>query len=384
MTHTHNDVTLTKAEVFVFRAPIDTPVRTSFGIMRERPAVFVRLEDKDGACGFGEAWCNFPACGAEHRGRLLETILFPLVLNIPFQSPSQLIALLEKKTRVLRLQCDESGPLAQCMASLDIAMWDLFARREGKALHAYLNSTSKKSVPVYASGINQKDALDTLLQCREEGFSSFKFKIGFDEESDLRTVHTLFQTLLDHESLATDVNQAWDFPTALRMAKRLADFPLLWIEEPLGCDAPPSQWLHLKEKSSLSLAAGENFRSKKTYQTFLENPYLGVIQPDICKWGGISHTIAFVRQCLAKKIRYCPHFLGGAIGLAASAHVLSALGGDGLLEVDVNPNPLRSRLNSSSPVHDGSFHLSEKAGLGIEPPFEEIESMRTFYAKCAA
>ena len=48
--------------------------------MRERPAVFVRAENADGAVGWGEIWCNFPACGAEHRVRLLDTVVAPLLI----------------------------------------------------------------------------------------------------------------------------------------------------------------------------------------------------------------------------------------------------------------------------------------------------------------
>ena len=58
-----------KIEAFVFRAPIEIPVQTSFGIMRDRAAVFVRVKDSDGAEGWGEIWCNFPTVGAEHRAR---------------------------------------------------------------------------------------------------------------------------------------------------------------------------------------------------------------------------------------------------------------------------------------------------------------------------
>ena len=61
---------LARAEIFVFRAPIATPVRTSFGVMHDRPAVLLRLEDADGAHGWGEAWCNFPACGDRKSTRL--------------------------------------------------------------------------------------------------------------------------------------------------------------------------------------------------------------------------------------------------------------------------------------------------------------------------
>jgi D-galactarolactone cycloisomerase len=63
-------LTVERLDVFVFRAPSDPPVQTSFGIMRDRPAVLVRLTDVDGAVGWGEIWCNFPTVGAEHRARM--------------------------------------------------------------------------------------------------------------------------------------------------------------------------------------------------------------------------------------------------------------------------------------------------------------------------
>ena len=56
-------------DVFVYRAPIDIPVMTSFGQMYDRPAVIVRLRDADGHIGWGEIWCNYPTCGAEHRAK---------------------------------------------------------------------------------------------------------------------------------------------------------------------------------------------------------------------------------------------------------------------------------------------------------------------------
>ena len=81
-------INLTRVQTFFYRAPIQTPVQTSFGIMRDRPAVFVRVEDHEGVVGWGEAWCNFPACGAEHRARLLDTVLAPLVLQRQFSNPA--------------------------------------------------------------------------------------------------------------------------------------------------------------------------------------------------------------------------------------------------------------------------------------------------------
>ena len=67
--------------VSVFRAPIDRPVRTAFGVMTDRPAVIVRAVERDGTTGFGEVWSNFPQCGAEHRARLVKSALVPLLLD---------------------------------------------------------------------------------------------------------------------------------------------------------------------------------------------------------------------------------------------------------------------------------------------------------------
>ena len=66
-------------------------------------------------------------------------------------------------------------------------------------------------------------------------------------------------------------------------------------------------------------------------------------------------------------LRYCPHYLGAGIGLLASAQVLAAAGGDGLLEVDANPNALRSGLAPMlDHVVDGRVSLGEGPGLGVD------------------
>ena len=72
-----NTATLARVEAHVFRTPIKDPVRTSFGTMTERSAVFVRVEDSDGARGWGEIWCNFPNAAAEHRALLFADIVVP-------------------------------------------------------------------------------------------------------------------------------------------------------------------------------------------------------------------------------------------------------------------------------------------------------------------
>src|SRR5690625_5051211 len=182
---------LRRIETFVLRAPISEPVRTSFGIMHDRPAVIIRIEDDDGAYGWGEVWCNFPSCGAEHRALLLDTVFAPRLLGRRFDSPADVTASLLRDTHALRLQTREEGPFDQVISGLDIALWDLAARRRGEPLHRLLGGAGATAVPVYASGINPQGAADTVARSRAAGHYAFKVKIGFQPEQDEQTLAAL-------------------------------------------------------------------------------------------------------------------------------------------------------------------------------------------------
>ena len=72
---------------------------------------------------------------------------------------------------------------------------------------------------------------------------------------------------------------------------------------------------------------------------------------------------------------YCPHYLGGGIGLMASAHLLAASGQDGLLEMDVNPNPLRTEaLSGALTPQEGWVSLSDSPGLGFTPDLAAMKA----------
>ncbi len=374
---------LRSAEVFVLRAPVDEPVRTSFGIMRDRPAVLLRVEDEDGFWGWGEAWCNFPSCGAEHRGRLLAETVLPPALGAAWHEPGQLVRHVACKLHILRLQADEPGPMDQALACLDIALWDLAARRAGAPLHELLGDAAMSAMPAYASGINHPGVAETVNRMRKAGYRAFKVKIGFGREQDEANIRAALDTLLPGERLAVDANQAWTLEQALEILPRLREYPLLWVEEPLACDRPAEEWASLAASGSFSLAAGENMRSIATFEAAIAAAAIRVIQPDVCKWGGLTGCLRVARAALAAGLHYCPHYLGGGIGLLASAHLLAAVGGDGLLEVDCSPSPLRELLAEPFPrLEGGRFILSHEPGLGVAPDMDAVEAMLTFHARC--
>lgn len=371
-------LSITAADIFVLRAPIDTPVRTSFGIMNDRPAVLVRLEDADGVTGWGEIWCNFPTCGAEHRANLAHSVIAPLLLGNSFATPRDAWQYLTDKTAILALQTDEPGPLAQTVSGFDIALWDIEARKQKKPLHSILGKAGMTRMPAYASGINPQDVDKTIARARAEGYNIFKLKVGFGQAIDQKNLAAATSMLLPHESLAVDANQAWDLPAALDALSMLNPLPLLWLEEPLRCDAPLEDWSVLAKAADMPLAAGENIRSHDAFTRTVESETIHTIQPDICKWGGLSQCRQVAQKALLKQKRYCPHYLGGGIGLMASAHLLAATGGNGMLEIDCNPNILRNELIKPYPkLEDGFFVLTEAEGLGVETDMSTVRKYAT-------
>lgn len=359
---------LRNIEARVYRAPIETPVVTSFGVMRDRPMVLVRVEDEDGLEGWGEAWCNFPTVGAEHRARLVETVIAPLLLGRPYETPQEAFRHLVAHTAVLALQSGETGPLAQAIAGADIAIWDLVARRAGEPLWRLLGGRSPR-LRVYASGINPTDPEKVALTRREEGYTAFKLKVGFGAERDVANLQALRSALGDEAELMVDANQGWTLDQAAEIAPRLEAFAPRWLEEPLRADAPWNDWQVLGRHTRIPLAAGENLASDDAFDAALHAEALDVVQPDMAKWGGFSGCLPVARRVLSAQLRYCPHFLGGGVGLLASAHLLAAAGGDGLLEIDANPNPLRTALSGPlAKVRDGYVTLGDDPGLGpIDP-----------------
>jgi D-galactarolactone cycloisomerase len=368
--------TIRGIQAFCYRYPLITPVVTSFGEMRDRPAVFVRVEDADGQTGWGEVWCNFPAVGAEHRTRLINDMLAPMLIGRTVTRPSEVFEQLSSATSVLALQSGEHGPFAQAIAGLDIALWDLFAKRAKTPLWRLLGGTTGR-MRVYASGLNPAGCVEQAEAAARRGHRAFKLKIGFNAEKDRRNLRDL-RKLAGDGFLAADVNQGWGIEQALQLAPALEEFNLAWLEEPLRADRPWSEWRSLQKRLTIPLAGGENIAGRENFAMALSEGVLTVVQPDAAKWGGITGCLDVARDVLASKRHYCPHFLGGGIGLLASAHLLAASRGGGLLEVDSNDNPLREDFcGAVADIEDGEIVLPEAPGLGIEPDTVKIEKYRT-------
>ena len=369
-------IKIQQVETFVYRYPLKTPVQTSFGIMNDRPMVIVKLTDQDNVVGFGEIWCNYPACGAEHRANLVNSLLTDLIYSHTFNKPSEVFELLTINTWVLCLQTGEYGPISQCIAGIDIAMHDLFARRNSMPLWKYLGGT-RSEVSTYASGISPTNAIETAELALSAGYNSIKLKIGFNKDNDLKNIRELSNLLGACGKLLLDANQSWTLDQAKYMAEKMEPFNVFWLEEPIAADRPDDEWHELRQNCQIPLAAGENVFNEDQFFHIISESYIQIVQPDLAKWGGLTKTIPIAKAVVAKKKSYCPHFLGGGIGLLASAHALAAVGGDGILEVDCNPNPLRTFLvNDFCKPPMSSMTLGDEPGIGVEPDLLTIAEYR--------
>lgn len=374
---------LVSIEAFCIRVPVKMPIKVAFGTFRDRPMVLLRVVDDQGTEGWGEVWANWPASGAEHRARL-SIDLGERVVGRHFDSPEQLFRQLSQELEVLVLQTLEVGPIAQVLAGIDIACWDLVARRANKPLHRMISQRDVQHVPVYVTGINP-DQPEVFAAARQaEGFRSFKLKTGFGHDLDVRNLQAMREALGPSAELTCDSNQNLDLPAAKAFVTAIAPLKLAWFEEPLRVDAPASEWEELSKASSTPLAGGENFHNEQ-FDRAIDGSVLHVIQPDITKWGGVSGNAQVARRAVAAGKRYCPHYFGGGVSLLASLHVLAAVGGEGVLEFDAHPNLGREAVvGELMPVRDGSVPVPTGPGLGAVPDLSQLAGHQTWTGRVKA
>ena len=363
--------TITNVECRLYRAPIAAPLASSLGMIADRPMVLVRLDASDGATGWGESFSNFPPGGAEHRARLVETLFAPLLAGASCDDPDALRATLERRTHRMAIQCGEPGPFAQVIGAIDQAAFDMAARRAGLPLWRFLGG-SDPSVRVYASGLGPDDVVAMATAKRNEGYRAFKLKVGFGTDRDRANLAAMRDALGPAATLMVDANQAWTPREAPARIAELAPYAPHWVEEPIAADEPLDAWRALAAVSAAPLAAGENLRGLDAFRAAVDSATLAFVQPDVGKWGGVGGGLAVARHAARRGVAYCPHWLAGGIGLAASMHVLAASGSrGGFLEVDANPNPLREEVFPLD-VRDGVATLADTPGLGVEPDVRRL------------
>lgn len=349
------------------QAAIRSPVKTSFGTMNARTAIMVMIEDARGRRGWGESWVNFPAWASYERTKAFELEYLPYLAGKEVADIPAFIRQMYLAFRGTAMQAGAMGPLVQAICAIELALWDLAARAAGKPLRKLFCANPADSVALYGSGINQPlpwPRIDALLDC---GVGVFKLKLGFGDDDDLRNLKELAAHLGSKARIAVDVNRGWDLPTARRWLSVLRDFDVQWLEEPLRPDQEHLMG-ELAAASPVPIAAGENtfFDPSAGDLAALARLPMRIFQPDVTKNCPLHQALALLPMALAGGKRLYPHFLGSAVGQAASLQLACCCGAT-LMEWDVNENPLRTDLmRRPFKIENGAIRLDDSPGIGYD------------------
>ena len=205
-----------------------------------------------------------------------------------------------------------SGVATQAIAALDIALYDLKAKRAGLPL-AKLLGAHRDSVRAYNTSGGFLHAPLAQVQARADeslaaGIGGIKIKVGQpDQREDLRRVAAVREHLGADVPLMVDANQQWDRPAALRMGRALEEFDLVWIEEPLDAyDAVGHA--DLARALDTPIATGEMLSSVGEHIALIEHGAADVIQPDAPRIGGITPFLRLAALADQAGLQLAPHF----------------------------------------------------------------------------
>ncbi|WDR05193.1 mandelate racemase/muconate lactonizing enzyme family protein [Devosia rhodophyticola] len=357
-----------RIEVFALACAVEGGPVSTLALMPVRTGLLIKLTSSDSVFGWGEAWSNYPPKGNLNKLALLEDPIVPAFFDLPPLPWHAVRPMLEQRLHRMVIHTGESGPFAHCFAAIDMAMADLAARRGGISLAGLLGAGQATKAQVYASSpdVSDVDALPERL--RAAGHTGVKIKIGFDGERDLGVLSRFRKADGAGLALYVDANQNWSIEAGLRNIAEIAQFEPGFVEEAILADTPVDQWREFAKRSALPLAAGENIAGLESFNRHVDAQLLSVVQPDVAKWGGVSGAIAVGKHALVNGAGCTLHYMGTVVGLATSLHTLAAIGGDGRVELDFNPNPLRTDLGAIDLVPvDGFLPLPEGPGIGFEP-----------------
>ncbi len=254
-----------------------------------------------------------------------------------------------------------SGVATQALAAIDVALWDLKAKRAGLPL-AKLLGAHRDSVRTYnTSGgflnASLDEVRDRATRSLEEGIGGIKIKVGLpDSAEDLRRVAGVREHIGADVPLMVDANQQWDRATALRMGRRLEEFDLVWIEEPL--DAYDAEG-HAQLAAALDtpIATGEMLASVAEHVRLIESRACDIIQPDAPRVGGITQFLRLAALADQRGLGLAPHF-----AMEIHLHLAAAYPREPWVEHFDWLDPLfEERLET----RDGRMLVPDRPGLGV-------------------
>jgi len=332
--------------------------------------VIVRLTTDTGLVGYGEA--KAPVAPEATR-EIVRDLLAPVVMGA---DPLDIDVVWERMYSTMRLRGHASGFLLEALSGVDLALWDLAGKMLGVPACKLLGGAYRDRVKVYASGLpglkraDDGAARDRLQQAALElvarGFRAIKLAIGFGVDADAETVRAAREAVGTDTLLLADAAGNYDVAAAGRLGRLLQELGVGWLEAPV----PPE---HLDGHAQLAHAleipiATDLLCTRYQVREFLVRGALDIVQPDVCRSGGLTECrrIALLADVFGAGV--APHVsIGSAIQFAASAHLAAAMPNFVIMEYWIGDNPLGNPvLRRPLRLEDGMLEVPAGPGLGLD------------------
>src|SRR2546427_7529764 len=347
--------------------PLPTVLSDStHGTIRGFELLTVRLHDAEGAVGVGYTYTVGTGGAAVHA--LVARDLAPLVAG---RDAERIEEIWQAMWWALHYG-GRGGAQALAMSAVDIALWDLRARRQRTPLWRLLGGFDPR-VPCYAGGIDLDFPLDALLRQTDEnlkaGFRAIKMKVGRPSlYDDVERVRAMRRHLGPDFPLMVDANMRWSVDAAIRAARALVEQSPVWLEEPTIPDDVPGHTRIVRE-GGLPIAAGENLHTLYEFRQLIAAGGVTFPEPDVTNCGGIT---AFMKVCHLAEAFNLPVTSHGAHDL--TVHLLAAVPNRSYLEA--HGFGLDRFIAESLRMEAGLAIAPERPGHGIELDWKALDAVR--------
>lgn len=351
-------------EAVPLRFPFDRRLTSALASYGWIDCTLVKVHTDDGPSGVG---LTMGVGGAASSAIVpyIEQELAPLVVGQDVLAPEALWARMWAPNKA-RMRAG-IGPWA--LSAVDIACWDVVGKVAGQPVHTLLGGFANP-VPVYGSGgwLSLSDA-DLVAECQKfaaMGMTAYKLKIGGSRDAE--RLGLLRREVGDDHGLMVDGNQSYNVREALAVSRMLADFGVLWFEEPVVADST-DDLASVARESAVPIAAGENAYFRWGFREICEHRAAAFLQPDVGRCGGITEF---------RKVAD----LASAFGLSLSSHMVHELS---ISLVGASPSAFSveyldllpaDALTRPFPIDGGHIRVPDVPGHGVELTDEAVAKYR--------
>jgi L-alanine-DL-glutamate epimerase-like enolase superfamily enzyme len=359
--------TLTAIEPGFYRIPLPEILTDSMhGEMRAFELNTVRVRDADGAEGVGYTFT------VGRNGAAVDAVMRRELPEIVIGEEADHIERLWLKMWWALHYGGRGGPTVLAISALDMALWDLKARRAGLPLWNFLGGFDP-NVPCYAGGIDLELTPDQLLRQTEgnlqKGFRAIKMKVGRKRlAEDVEKVRAMRDFLGDGFPLMVDANMKWSVDEAIRAARAFQPYDLTWVEEPTIPDDPAGHARIVRE-GGLPVAAGENLRSVWEFKLYIAGGGVTYPEPDVTNCGGITPFMKIAHLAEAFNLPVTTH---GAHDV--TVHLLAACPNRSYLEA--HGFGLERYIAEPLRIEDGLAVAPDRLGHGMVFDWSGLDKIR--------